>query len=216
MFKFTTILFFSFSSFALQICACQSVSKDEDIPENLLQEGKASWYGPGFDGQLTSSRERFDQTKFTAAHRTLPFGTVVEVINLENNLTVEVEINDRGPYAGNRIIDLSKAAAEEINLLDSGVAEVQLVLIEAGGEIPEDLNQPTYTLQIGEYNLTSYAKAFADSVGEGVRIEQEFGTNPDRTIYMIYYGNYARIDSARSDLDKLKERGLDGFVKQVN
>lgn len=201
--------------FSLQICACQSASKEE-LPDDFLQQGYASWYGPGFDGRLTSSRERFDQTKFTAAHRTLPFGTVVKVINLENDRTVEVEINDRGPYAGNRMIDLSKAAAEKINLLDSGVAEVQLILVEAGGEIPEDLNQPTYTLQIGEYNLTSYARQFADSVGDGVRIEQEFGTEPDRTIYMIYYGNYTRIDSARSDLNRLKERGLDGFVKQVN
>lgn len=215
MLKSTIILFICFSSFALQICACQSVSEKE-LPDDFLQEGTASWYGPGFDGRLTSSRERYDQTKLTAAHRTLPFGTVVEVINLENDRTVKVKINDRGPYAGNRIIDLSKAAAEEINLLESGVAEVQLILVKAGGDIPEDLNQPTYTLQIGEYNLTSYAKAFADSVGAGVRIEQEFGTNPDRTIYMIYYGNYSRIDSARSDLTKLKERGVDGFVKQVN
>ncbi len=215
MMKSTIILFIWISFISVQISACQSVSKEE-IPDNFLQEGTASWYGPGFDGRLTSSRERFDQTKLTAAHRTLPFGTVVEVINLDNERSVEVEINDRGPYAGNRIIDLSGAAAEEIDLIENGIAEVQLILVKAGGEIPEDLNIPTFTLQIGEYNLTSYANEFADSVGEGVRIEQEFGTNPDRTIYMIYYGNYARIDSARSDLEKLKERGLNGFVKQVN
>lgn len=214
MWKITVLFFIPF--FSLQIYACESASKEELQPEGFLQEGTASWYGPGFDGRLTSSRQRFDQSKLTAAHRTLPFGTIVEIINLENEQTVEVEINDRGPYSGNRIIDLSKAAAEEINLLDSGVAEVQLILVKAGGEIPEDLNQPTYTLQIGEYNLTSYAREFADSVGGGVRIEQEFGTNPERTIYLIYYGNYARLDSARGDLNSLKERGIDGFVKQVN
>lgn len=215
MMKFSSILFILFYLFSFQICAFESDNK-ENKPDNFLQKGTASWYGPGFDGRLTSSRERFDQTKLTAAHRTLPFGTIVEVTNLENDRTVEVEINDRGPYAGNRIIDLSKAAAEEIDLLGKGLAEVQIVLIKAGGEIPEDLNQPTYTLQIGEYNLTSYANKFADSVGEGVRIEQEFGTNPERTIYLIYYGNYTRIDSARSDLKRLEERGFDGFLKQVD
>lgn len=215
MINSSTIFFICIVSFSLQMSACQSDSKDE-LSDNLLQEGTASWYGPGFDGRLTSSRERYDQTKLTAAHRTLPFGTIVEVINMENDSTVQVEINDRGPYAGNRIIDLSKAAAEEIDLLESGLTEVQLRLIEAGGDIPEDLNQPSYTIQVGEYNLTSYANDFADSVGEGVRIEQEFGTNPERTIYLIYYGNYTRLDSARSDLNRLKERGLDGFVKQVN
>jgi rare lipoprotein A len=75
------------------------------------QKGKASWYRPGFQGKETASGETYNQNELTAAHRTLPLGTEVEVTNLKNGKSVEVEINDRGPYVGNRVIDLSRAAA---------------------------------------------------------------------------------------------------------
>ena len=88
--------------------------------------GGASWYGPGFHGRTSANGEIFNQYALTAAHRTLPFGTRVLVTNLYNGRQVTVRINDRGPYAGNRIIDLSAAAAAEIGLIDSGVGTVQL------------------------------------------------------------------------------------------
>lgn len=88
--------------------------------------GGASWYGPGFQGRLTANGEYYDQYGITAAHRTLPFGTRVLVTNLYTGLQVTVRINDRGPYAGNRIIDLSRGAADAIGLTSSGVGTVQL------------------------------------------------------------------------------------------
>lgn len=88
--------------------------------------GSASWYGPGFDGRRSASGEVFNQYALTAAHRTLPFGTKVLVTNLYNGRQVTVRINDRGPYSGNRIIDLSAGAADAIGLTSSGVATVQL------------------------------------------------------------------------------------------
>lgn len=183
---------------------------------DVIQTGTASWYGPGFHGRLTSSRERYDQDELTAAHRTLPFDTIVEVVNTENNKTVEVRINDRGPYAGNRIIDLSRAAADEIGMKDDGVAEVELVLVEAGGPMPENINQRTYTIQLGEYNLESYADQFADEVGEGVRVEQRFPRGSDQPVYMIYYGSYTSLSSARADLEDLRNRGFEGFIRRTN
>ena len=90
-----------------------------------LQQGKASWYGPGFHGRKTASGERFNQNELTAAHRKLPLGTKATVTNLRNGKTVEVEINDRGPYARGRILDLSKAAAERLDM-DSGTAPVRV------------------------------------------------------------------------------------------
>lgn len=200
------------------LIGCEKAGEYSDSSENgdeILQTGVASWYGPGFDGRLTSSRERYDQNKLTAAHRTLPFNTVVEVINSETGESVEVTINDRGPYSRGRIIDLSKAAAEEIDLLDKGVAEVDLVLIEAGGTMPEDLDRSTYTIQLGEYNLERYAERFAESVGDGVRIEQRFPQGTNRAVFMIYYGNYNNISSAREDLQQLEERGFEGLVRQI-
>ena len=91
--------------------------------------GKASWYGPGFAGRKTANGERFNPSKLTAAHRTLPFNTKIKVTNLSNGKSVVVRINDRGPYAGRRIIDLSKAAARKIGMLKTGVAKVQLVAV---------------------------------------------------------------------------------------
>ncbi|MEO1621047.1 MAG: septal ring lytic transglycosylase RlpA family protein [Cyanobacteria bacterium J06632_3] len=91
--------------------------------------GAASWYGPGFHGRLTASGEVYNQYDITAAHRTLPFGTRVLVTNLYTGRQVTVRINDRGPYAGNRIIDLSKGAADQIGLTSSGVGTVQLDIL---------------------------------------------------------------------------------------
>jgi rare lipoprotein A len=91
-----------------------------------LGRGMASWYGPGFHGKRTASGERFDMNDLTAAHRTLPFGTRLRVRNMDNGLEVVVRINDRGPRVRDRVIDLSKAAAEALELLQAGVAPVTL------------------------------------------------------------------------------------------
>lgn len=90
------------------------------------QKGLASWYGPGLHGNLTASGERFNQHDLTAAHPHLPFGTRVRVTNLNNNLSVIVRINDRGPYIGGRIVDLSAAAARVVRMRQSGVAPVRV------------------------------------------------------------------------------------------
>jgi rare lipoprotein A len=91
--------------------------------------GKASWYGPGFHGKKTASGEIYNQHKLTAAHKTLPLGTKARVINLDNGNTVEVEINDRGPFIEGRIIDLSRAAAGALGFIELGLAPVQVELI---------------------------------------------------------------------------------------
>ncbi len=94
---------------------------------NAKTECKETWYGPGFQGQETASGNTFDQKKMTAAHPSLPLGTKAEVTNLENNKKVEVTINDRGPYAKDRAIDLSSAAAKKLDMKKSGVTKVKIV-----------------------------------------------------------------------------------------
>ncbi|MDB9315866.1 septal ring lytic transglycosylase RlpA family protein [Spirulina sp. CS-785/01] len=91
--------------------------------------GMASWYGPGFHGRRSASGERFNQNALTAAHRTLPFGTRVRVTNLNNGRSTVVRINDRGPFTGGRIIDLSRGAASNIGMIGSGVAPVRLEIL---------------------------------------------------------------------------------------
>jgi rare lipoprotein A len=88
--------------------------------------GEASWYGPGFQGQETANGETFDQKDMTAAHPSLPMGTKAEVTNLENGKKVEVRINDRGPFAENRVIDLSGAAANKLDMKKDGTSQVKI------------------------------------------------------------------------------------------
>lgn len=92
----------------------------------LVAEGGASWYGADFRGSRTASGERFDPEALTAAHRSLPFGTCLKVENLANGRSVEVRVNDRGPFAAGRIIDLSEAAARALGFVREGVARVRL------------------------------------------------------------------------------------------
>ncbi len=95
----------------------------------IYQEGIASWYAGEFQGELTANGEIFDTNTISAAHRELPFGTIVRVTNLTNNLQVDVRINDRGPYVDGRIIDLSMAAADAIDMIDQGIAPVTLQIL---------------------------------------------------------------------------------------
>lgn len=91
--------------------------------------GKASWYGPKFHGRTTASGEPFDMDRLTAAHRTLPFGTLVRVVNPASGAAVVVRINDRGPFAGKRVIDLSRRAAQAIGIVERGVARVRIEVL---------------------------------------------------------------------------------------
>jgi rare lipoprotein A len=97
----------------------------------IKDRGVASWYGEAFHGKLAANGEVFDKTAFTAAHRKLPLGSVVRVMNLNNGNVVQVRITDRGPYVYGRMLDLSEAAAEELGMLKAGLAPVQL---EVSGE----------------------------------------------------------------------------------
>ena len=99
-----------------------------------LERGQASWYGPGFHGRRTASGERYDMYALTAAHKTLPFGTLVRVRSLVTGREVEVRINDRGPFSAGRVIDVSQAAAEALGMLGLGVKNVQLLVPESTPE----------------------------------------------------------------------------------
>ena len=111
----------------LLLSACSSQPSSSVAPNTT--SGQASWYGAKHHGKKTASGERFNQHALTAAHRTLAFGTRVKVTNIRNNKSVTVRVNDRGPYSKGRIIDLSRAAANKIDMLNSGVAPVRLQVL---------------------------------------------------------------------------------------
>ncbi|WP_280811291.1 septal ring lytic transglycosylase RlpA family protein [Variovorax boronicumulans] len=105
----------------------------DDGPREIFERGGASWYGIQFHQRKTASGERFDMSALTAAHKTLPFGTRVCVRSLVNGSEVLVRINDRGPYAQGRVIDLSRAAADRIGLIGLGIKQVALSVVGPGG-----------------------------------------------------------------------------------
>ena len=115
----------------LSSCAAKKPPRAVVPRAGQQQSGIASWYGPGYHGRKTSSGEVFDQDKLTAAHREWAFGTMVRVRNLDNGKTVEVRINDRGPFVKGRIIDLSRGAARRIDLIGPGLAKVRLTVIRS-------------------------------------------------------------------------------------
>jgi rare lipoprotein A len=115
------------------LCWPQTVSVSMLEPHMLapraLQQGEASYYADAFHGRKTASGERFDMHEMTAAHRKLSFGTHVRVTNLDNGRAVIVRINDRGPYYGERVIDLSYGAARELDMVDAGVVPVDIEIL---------------------------------------------------------------------------------------
>jgi rare lipoprotein A len=140
-------------------------------PPSIMQgeTGVASWYGREFNGRPASSGEIFNMYDFTAAHRTLPFKTQVRVHDLDNGKTVDVRINDRGPFVEGRIIDLSFAAAEQMGLIGPGTAHVQLEILN-----PEVLTSPAqppgiFAVQVGAFREIANAQALRE------RIPPQFG-----------------------------------------
>jgi len=112
------------------LAACATAPKPQKVPDVL--HGLASWYGQEFAGRTTANGEIFDPLLFTAAHRSLPFGTVVDVHNMKTQQSVRVRINDRGPYIGGRMIDLSYAAAQQIGLVEPGSGDVDVTIVSLG------------------------------------------------------------------------------------
>lgn len=112
----------------------ETISADRSLVE-FVDKGnmKASWYGPGFHGRKTANGEVYDQNSFTAAHKSLKFGTLLKITNLKNNKSVVIRINDRGPYIHGRDLDLSKAAASELGMVRKGVAKLKVEEIKIAG-----------------------------------------------------------------------------------
>jgi rare lipoprotein A len=153
------------------------------------ETGIASWYGPGFHGRQTANGETYDMEAMTAAHKELPFNTWVRVESLDSGRTVEVRINDRGPFVGGRIIDLSRAAARQIDMLGSGIARVRVVVSRLS-----DLMQCS-TVQIGAFRDRNNARALVDRVrAAGEPVYTEEGTDG---LMRVILGPYDSLDQAQ-------------------
>lgn len=204
---------------ALFVSSC-GVVKRTAPPESsgsgeIIGSGIASWYGPNFHGKLTANGERYNMNDYTAAHKTLPFNTIVLVDNVENGKSVVVRINDRGPYIANRIIDLSRKAAQEIDMIGNGTASVRLMVVREGDR-PLDIknvgSRETFTIQLAAFENESEAITQSKQI-EGSRVEKV--TISGRTIFRVYYGTYSSAQQAQTALKGLSQKGIEGFVKQA-
>jgi len=124
------ILIISTLTVLLFSCSSSKKTNSKSAKYKIYQKGDASWYGPGFNGKKTANGETFDMYKLTAAHKKLSFGTKVKVTNLQNNKSVIVRINDRGPFVKGRVIDLSKKAAQKIDMIKAGHVPVSLIILK--------------------------------------------------------------------------------------
>jgi len=161
------------------------------------QEGIASWYGPDFHGKRTSSGETYDMHGMTAAHKTLPLGTLVRVRHLQNQRTVELRINDRGPFVGNRVIDLSYEAARQLGVVGPGTAPVEVVAIGVIAGSSVDLYSGNFTFQVGAFaNRDSAERLRAElnpRFGNAHIVEFDRG---DRLFYRVRVGKTATLQEA--------------------
>lgn len=166
-------------------------------------EGNASWYGGKFIGRQTANGEIFDTEKLTAAHKTLPFNTIVEVINLATNKKIRVRINDRGPFIEGRIIDLSKKAATSIDMIETGTAPVKLKII--------DMPTPPQVMdiQVAAYSNFTYAAAMKRKL-QAAGFEPT--TSMSNTGIMRVMLSSVPINSSYEIVKKLEDLGIDKIL----
>jgi rare lipoprotein A len=184
-------------------------------PSKSDLQGIASYYAEPYHGRKTASGEIFDSYQgLTAAHRTLPFNTVVRVKNESNGREVDVRINDRGPFVDGRVIDLSLRAAREIDMVRTGTARVRLTILKA-----EQTNLPagpTYAVQVGAFENPQAAEDLKEQLEKkypGVSVESSSG---EKTLYRVRVGREQDIGAAQKLASELKKQDLQPFVIRVN
>jgi rare lipoprotein A len=168
-----------------------------------FEQGIASWYGPKFDGRFTASGERYDMHEMTAAHRSLPFGTLVDVRDTSTGRDVVVRINDRGPFARNRVIDLSYAAARELGMVGPGTASVELYLV------PGDAAPPRYTVQVGAFSEAERAEALQREIAQ---LYPEAVVDSDGTWHRVQIGAFQDREQAEALRRELAMMGISAIV----
>ena len=175
------------------------------------EEGLASWYGgkDGFEGKPTANGEIFDGKKMTAAHRTLPLGTWIDVVNPATGGSARVRVNDRGPFIRGRILDLSRAAAEKVGLIGPGVARVRFTVVEPGPEAIEISPSGRWNVQIGSFASAYRAESLA---GKARTAGHAVFTEPFEGLTRVKVGPLASKAAAADALKRLEEEGFEGIL----
>lgn len=177
------------------------------------QEGIASWYGPDFHGRKTSSGERYNMYGISAAHRTLPLGTVARVTHVGSGRQVTVRINDRGPFVDGRIVDLSYGAARKLGMVEEGIAPVVVEAFAAPPGVPAPGPGGSFVIQVGSFRERENAEQLRDSLRE------EFGTvaitsyaDNRRVYHRVRIGSFATEEKALETARALERKGRRYFI----
>jgi rare lipoprotein A len=185
-----------------------------DESHGFIEEGVASWYGDDFHGKKTANGEIYNMYAMTAAHKTLPLGTVVEVNNLENEKKTVVRVNDRGPYVGTRIIDLSYEAATQIGMVRNGTAKVKIVTLGTDDMLLDNSNSDAFftgdfTIQAGAFSQINNAEKLKQKIEQYVDNVQitPFDKN-GMTFYRVRAGKYSSLKKAQCDEKLLIDNGF--------
>lgn len=199
--------------------------------EGFVQTGLASFYGPEFHGRKTATGEKFSMWAMTAAHQTIPFNSLVRVTNLANGRNVIVRINDAGPFKDERIIDLSRAAAAKLDMLESGTARVKIEVIGKEGPDTHSAGDGSafyrvsidraqldgFAVQVASFNEMDYlirklneleAKGIGNVYVQIARVREE-------TVHRIVIGGFKDRDSAEEYVREIAAKGVKGFVFRV-
>ncbi len=186
-------------------------------PQNAVsQTGIASWYGPGFHGKATASGTIYDQNDLTAAHQTLPLGTRVMVTSLETGISTEVTINDRGPFAKGRIIDLSFAAGKALGMIGPGTIPVRVEVIDPGPNKIQSIRASLdYTLQLGSFSQLENAQQLRDRLA---RSDADVSIVPLQTQDAMYYrvqlGTFSNRNAAEERARLLSQSGFPVIIME--
>ncbi|MFB0506141.1 MAG: septal ring lytic transglycosylase RlpA family protein [Thermodesulfobacteriota bacterium] len=182
----------------------------------MVQHGVASWYGKKFHGNPTASGEIYDMYHLTAAHRTLPLGTYVMVTNLENNRSVEVKINDRGPFVKGRIIDLSYAAARSIDMVEKGTARVRVAVLKGKPLIAKKEDEGFgrgFTVQVGAFSDKGNAVKLTNALGKEIRdVYISVFETPMARYYRVRVGHFNTRERAYRLAAQLADMGYSVLI----
>lgn len=198
----------------------------------FTETGVASWYGHPYHGRRTSNGEVYDMDQMTAAHLRLPFGTVVRVKNLDNGRTVEVRINDRGPFVKSRILDLSREAARRLEMIGPGTARVRIEVLSPPDERPREArtgpppsapqSEPpcgrAFAVQVGAFRDRANATALKARTAEASAAELRILEAEDEqgTLYRVTTAPTTDFAAARRLRDELFSSGIDGFIAEID
>ncbi|MFN8287147.1 MAG: septal ring lytic transglycosylase RlpA family protein [Chitinophagales bacterium] len=203
--------------------------------QNFTPTGNASFYATKFEGRRTSNGEIFRHSKMTCAHRSLPFGTMLKVTNLNNDSSVIVRVNDRGPYGKGRVVDLTMAAAKKLDFVKAGVTKVYVEILADDTAVlsiisPRDSLLPllktetvdsslhAYTIKVGSYGMYERVTSTLDALKENYNCEtwmQLFRQN-GIMVYRVFAGNFKHREGAEKFLEKLKDNYPEAYIVEID